>query len=349
MNKKRIAIIGHFGGNKDFFDGQTVKTKVLYEELIKKNVYEITCVDTYYKKKNPIKLLIDSVHSLIKNKDIIVLLSGHGMRFYFPFLFLFSKFFNRRIYHDVIGGSLDNHIKKYPQFKKYLNAFRVNWVETEFFKKKLLEQGIMNCEVLPNFKRLELNRDMNDFTYSKTFRFCTFSRVTEEKGIEDAINSIRFINEQQKKYKCSLDIFGMIDKKYKMRFDTLMLESPTYISYKGVVPYFESLEAIKNYYALLFPTHWVGECFPGTIIDAFSAGLPVICSDWNSNSEIVKTNYNGMVYSGGVQELSEAILAMIEKEKNSIIAMRQNCIQTAVKYQPDKYVEKICDLINSDN
>lgn len=349
MKNKRIAIIGHFGGNQEFLDGQTVKTKVLYEELIKKNIYEITCVDTYYKKKNPIRLLIDSVQSLIKNKDIVVLLSGNGMRIYFPLLFLFSKCFNRRIYHDVIGGNLDNYVKKYPKFKKYLNAFRVNWVETDLLKKRLLEQGIMNCEVLPNFKRLRLNYDINDFTYSKTFQFCTFSRVMEEKGIEDAINSIRFINEQQEKYKCSLDIFGVIDEKYKMRFDTLMIESPTYISYKGVVPYSESVEAIKNYYALLFPTHWLGEGFPGTIVDAFSAGLPVICSDWNSNSEIVKTNYNGIIYSGGVQELSEAILAMIEKEKNSIITIRQNCVQTAVKYQPDKYVEKICNLINSDN
>ena len=30
---KEIAIIGHFGGNEEILDGQTVKTKILYNEL----------------------------------------------------------------------------------------------------------------------------------------------------------------------------------------------------------------------------------------------------------------------------------------------------------------------------
>ena len=32
---RKLAIIGHFGGGNNFFDGQTVKTVTLYEELKK--------------------------------------------------------------------------------------------------------------------------------------------------------------------------------------------------------------------------------------------------------------------------------------------------------------------------
>lgn len=32
-SKKTVGIIGHFGGKKVFLDGQTIKTKILYEEL----------------------------------------------------------------------------------------------------------------------------------------------------------------------------------------------------------------------------------------------------------------------------------------------------------------------------
>ena len=53
-HKKRIAIIGHFGGKEDFLDGQTVKTKILYEELKHATDWEIKKVDTYYKSKNPL-------------------------------------------------------------------------------------------------------------------------------------------------------------------------------------------------------------------------------------------------------------------------------------------------------
>lgn len=37
----------------------------------------------------------------------------------------------------MIGGNLDVYISKYPKFKKYLNSFQINWVETEGMKRKL--------------------------------------------------------------------------------------------------------------------------------------------------------------------------------------------------------------------
>ena len=50
---KTIAMIGHFGGQENFTDGQTVKTKNLYKELSEQTDWEILIVDTYYKNKNP--------------------------------------------------------------------------------------------------------------------------------------------------------------------------------------------------------------------------------------------------------------------------------------------------------
>ena len=49
----QISIVGHFGGNKQFNDGQTIKTINLYEGLVSKDI-KIYKVDTYYVKHNPI-------------------------------------------------------------------------------------------------------------------------------------------------------------------------------------------------------------------------------------------------------------------------------------------------------
>ena len=35
INMYKVSICGHFGGNEKYFDGQTVKTKNIYNELIK--------------------------------------------------------------------------------------------------------------------------------------------------------------------------------------------------------------------------------------------------------------------------------------------------------------------------
>lgn len=343
---KKIGIIGHFGGKENILDGQTIKTKILHEELSKAIDWEIMKVDTYYKKKNPVKLLIDTFKCLFSTKDIIVLLSGNGMKFYFPILSFFAQKFHTNIYHDVIGGNLDVYVSKYPKFKKYLNSFQINWVETAGMKGKLEKQGIENCEVMPNFKRLSIaSIDISKQKFSEPYRFCIFSRVMREKGIEDAIDAIESINEEAGKEICSLDIYGRIDDGYVERFEKVLKQVTNAIQYKGMVPYDKSVEAIKDYYALLFPTYWKGEGFPGTIVDAFSAGLPVIATNWNCNGEIVDNGINGILYPNKKIETLKKAIEFLMSDQKLVEMMKKNCIKSANRFQPDKYIKDIISRI----
>lgn len=340
MKNKKIAIIGHFGGNENILDGQTIKTKILYDELKNATGWDIRKVDTYYKSRKPIKLLLESIITLISTRDVIVLLSGNGMKFYFPMLSFFSKVFGTRVYHDVIGGNLDRYVQKYPKFKSYLNSFKANWVETELLKRKLEENGVYNCKVIPNFKRLDI-AEIRSEKYEEPYRFCIFSRVMKEKGIEDAIDAIQHINAEEGRETCKLDIYGRIDESYIERFESLMDKVTPAVRYMGMVPYDKSVDTIKDYYALLFPTFWNGEGFPGTIIDAFSAGLPVIATDWNCNGEIIDNKVNGLLYPNNeMSSLKDAIEWLISNQ-NKTNDMRQNCLISANKYQPDVYIEQI--------
>ena len=343
MKNKKIAIIGHFGGNENILDGQTIKTKILYDELKNATDWDIRKVDTYYKSKKPIKLLIESIITLVSTRDVIVLLSGNGMKFYFPLLSFFAKVFRTRVYHDVIGGNLDTYVQKYPKFKSYLNSFKANWVETELLKRKLEENGVYNCKVIPNFKRLDI-AEIRSEKYEEPYRFCIFSRVMKEKGIEDAIEAIQHINAEESRETCKLDIYGRIDESYKERFESLMDKVTPAVRYMGMIPYDESVKAISGYYALLFPTYWNGEGFPGTIVDAFSAGLPVVATDWNCNAEIIDNEKNGIIYpSGKIKNLIDAIKWMISAD--NIVDMKRNCIESAKKYQPESHINEIVDEI----
>ena len=340
MENKTIGIIGHFGGNENILDGQTIKTKILYKELSIATNWKIVKVDTYYKSHNPIKLLKDTITCLNKAKDIIVLLSGNGMKFYFPLLSFFARFKKTRVFHDVIGGNLDRYVNNNHSFKRYLSSFVVNWVETKSMKEKLNKQGILNCEVLPNFKRLNVV-ELVERQYNEPFSFCIFSRVMKEKGIEIAIDAIELINAEIGRQICKLDIYGRIDDGYNEEFKLVMKNASDAIQYKGTIPYDKSVEAIKDYYALLFPTFWDGEGFPGTIVDAFSAGLPVIASDWNCNKEIVDNKINGILYPNDeIKSLKEAIEWLINHSEE-MGKMKKNCIISANKYQPDDYIKII--------
>ena len=343
MKKLKVAIIGHFGGNKNMLDGQTVKTRILYEELSSYTDWSIKKLDTYYKKTNPVKLLAQTIFAIISIKDIIVLLSGNGMKFFFPILSFAGRFFGTRVYHDVIGGNFEQD----PKFSEYLNTFQANWVETNRLKKRIESYGIKNCEVIPNFKRLnilsesEIRKEEN-----KPFRFCTFSRVMKEKGIEDAIAAVEEINSEVGETVCILDIYGQVDIGYKERFADVMSKVKSCVQYQGTVPFDKSVEAIKDYDALLFPTYWDGEGFPGTIIDAYSAGLPVIATDWNCNSEVIEDKYNGILYPNEKQRNLKESMQWAMSNSDVWIRMRKNCVRTAKLYQPDVYVRYITERIS---
>ena len=342
-NKKKIAIIGHFGGNEDFLDGQTVKTKVLYNELNATGNWNIKKVDTYYKKKHPVKLMLQSIWTVFTKKNVIVLLSGNGMKFYFPMLYVSSKIFGTNVFHDVIGGNLDVYVKNNPSFCKYLNAFKVNWVETNSMKAKLEAVGLKNAEVLPNFKKLE---SIPASPYEEeTFRFCTFSRVMKEKGIETAIQAVKKINSEYGKPMCSLTIYGAVDAGYVDAFEKLSETFGEDVLYGGLVPFSDSVSVLKNYYALLFPTFWTGEGFPGTILDAYASAIPVIASDWNYNRELVKHMNTGIIYpEGNMENLYDSVKWAIV-HRGEMNMMRANCEKEYLQYKPENVIKVITEKL----
>lgn len=142
-----------------------------------------------------------------------------------------------------------------------------------------------------------------------------------------------------------LDIYGPIDSSYENEFKIKMEETNENINYCGIVTFNKSVDTLKNYDCLLFPTYWNGEGFPGTIIDAFSAGVPVIASDWNCNKEIIDNKVNGIIYPNNeIIDLKDAII-YITGNREYLKKMRINCVQKAQQYMPDKYIKRIIEKI----
>lgn len=336
----RIAVIGHFGGKEIFLDGQTVKTKILYSELANVQKFKITKVDTFFKNKHPLRLLLSTIWTLLTIKRIVVLLSGNGMKFYFPLLYFFAKIRRSVIYHDVIGGNLDKYVERNPNFKKYLLSFKVNWVETEGLKNKLIALGLTNCAVIPNFKRLPIldENDVSTFETNGEYRFCIFSRVMKEKGVDCAVEAIARINSEFPDKKCFLDIYGAVDAGYKEPFDSLLKKNTEYVRYGGCIPFDECVNVLKKYYALLFPTYWMGEGFPGTIVDAFSSGVPVIASRWGFNEELVVQYETGLLFPVHDQNALDGCIRWVLAHEKKMLSMRKNCIEKARLYTPDPYM-----------
>lgn len=335
---KEIAIIGRIAVGKELFDGQTILTRMFKNELEEQTKKRIICVDTFEYKKNFVKCFFKTFYVLFKCDNIFVLLSRNGLSFYLPFLYYMNKVFKKKIYHRVIGGCLQDLIKQHKNWDKYLNAMTKNYVETNNMKKALEELGISNVVVSPNFKKINIisENEIEIGKEGKIYKFCTFSRVVKEKGIDEAIKAIDNINQNGEKV--YLDIYGPIDEKYKEEFWE-EIKNKKYINYKGIIDPSETVEVLKKYYMLLFPTRWQGEGFPGTFIDAFSSGVPIIATKWNYNHEIIKNNDTGIIYSDN-ETLEEKINFAI-KNPNDIFRMKKECLKEAELYRPNNVIAKI--------
>lgn len=340
---RRVAVIGHFGIGLDLANGQTIKTKIVTEEVEKFCNEKAMIIDAHGGIKAVIPVVLGSVKSLLQCKNVILMLTENGLRVSIPVLSFFNKFFHRRLHYVVVGGWLPEFLKKQPGLVKRLKSFYMIYVETYNMKMFLEEMDFKNVVVMPNCKKLEIVSKPEKCT--KPYSLCTFSRVMKEKGIEDAVNAVIYANKQLGEDIYHLDIYGQIDSNQTEWFERLKQTFPDYVRYCGLVKFDQSVEVLKTYFVLLFPTYYEGEGFAGTAIDAFSAGVPVLASDWKYNSEVVKEGINGGLFqTKNVEELSNRLIEMA-KNPEPWLAMREQCVSDAHIYKPDNVMKTLLNGI----
>lgn len=330
----KATVIGHFGNGLEYYDGQTVKTKKVTKELdscFGENT--IKKIDTHGGIKALLRAPIDVLLAASCSENIIVLPAQNGLKVYAPLLRLAKLLYKVKIHYVVIGGWLGEIIKNKNMLRKNLTFFDGIYVETNTLKRALESQGFLNVYILPNFKE-EQHVPLLPTETKRPFRLCTFSRVMKEKGIEDAIDAVNIINASYDQAIYSLDIYGPIDEQQEQWFNCIKQKFGKLIKYKGSIPTEESTNIIKDYFALLLPTHFYTEGIPGTIIDSYAAGVPVICSKWESFSDIVEEGVTGIGYDFNSENGLLDSLKYANDYPEEILKMKEKCVNKFREYTP---------------
>lgn len=337
---KRVCIIGHFGHGENLLNGQTVKTKIVTKKIVKElGIKEVSCIDTHGGVKALMSAFRQALTALKYHKNVIIMPAENGLRIFAPLLVLLNLLFHRKLHYVVIGGWLPEFLKKRKKLTKALMSFDGIYVETNTMRKALEIQEFNNVYVMPNFKDLNILKE-SELVYHHTepYRLCTFSRVMKEKGIEDAVNAVKTVNEHFGRIVYTLDIYGQVDSAQTEWFNELKSTFPLYIKYGELVPFDKSVEVLKNYFALLFPTYYEGEGFAGTLLDAMAAGVPVIASDWRYNSEIVNEK-TGYVYPVHDNHAFVTTLISVENNPDLLLSKKSDCLKEAEKYRAENVIQ----------
>ena len=133
----------------------------------------------------------------------------------------------------------------------------------------------------------------------------------------------------------SVDFYGPIcepDRDYF--FDGL--SKFEFVSYKGELQPEQINSTIEKYDAMLLPTHYYTEGLPGSVVDAYMSGIPIVVSKWKHAEEFVIDGKTGFIipFENGVDRLEEVVTYLYDNTKE-LSEMKKNAYKESFKYSSD--------------
>lgn len=193
---------------------------------------------------------------------------------------------------------------------------KINYIcLTEFNKSKLLELKQIKPKkvfVKPNFVE---SKGAFASEESRENQFVFAGRLDKLKGVDILFEAWKRMGKNAPK----LIVCGTGPMEDWCK--TFIQQNDVDIEMRGFVPNAETLKIIANSKALVLPTQWY-EGFPMSIVEAFSVGTPVVCSDLGNAGSIVEEGETGCKFS---PDMVDDLICAIER-------CSELCENTAAKY-----------------
>jgi glycosyltransferase involved in cell wall biosynthesis len=327
------------------------KSAKLLEKRIREFQPDIIHVHNFFPLASP------SIFYVAKHKQIPIVMTLHNYRLLCPSATLFH---NGKIYEKSVNSffAIDAIVKGVYRnsriqtaslaamiaLHKVLGTWRTKVDKyialTHFSKHKFLDSSFGVPEnkftVKPNFVKNEGQGKENREDF-----FLFVGRLSEEKGIDLLLraNHLRPF---------PLVIIGDGPLRPNVENFAKGNKSITYLGFqqKPII-----IDYMKRAKGLIFSSEYY-ECFPLTLLEAFSTATPVIAPHLGAPKEIVHDNVNGLLFSpGNEKDLSEKIFQLIEGQelaKKISINARKTYLDL---YTPEKNYQQLItiyqDLIDS--
>ncbi|MEH6512613.1 MAG: glycosyltransferase family 4 protein [Maribacter arcticus] len=333
--KPKVLVLGNFGYTHNNLCGQTVKTRNIYELLKSKEVENFSKVeffDTATLKGNMFSF-IKMFSILIKADVLFYLPATKNLTYIFSFIFILSKLFSVKIHFVVVGGWLGEYLKNRPIYRYMFSKTDQIYPETD-----ALCHGLKMDYGFKQVKRLNNFRDTNFFPILKSIdnnvKLVFMARVHPLKGVETLFKLSQKLN-QLNIENVKFDIYGPVYVVYQEKSNKLLKTTSKNIAYRGVVQPNEIHKVLSKYDAMLFPTQYYTEGFPGSILDAYFSGIPVIASNWKYATEFIDHTSGAVTAFNDEDTFLNKIMELINKP-DLIETLKQGALTKSYEFSSDK-------------
>ena len=313
----KTLILGYFGYRTNQLDGQTVKTRnilhLLNSKLRPNSVEYFDTEELHYKKSSIFTML-----KLVCRCHKLVYIPAHNNLKYFAFpLYILSILFHFKVIHVSVGGWLTNFLQKHSLTKYAVSNYEVILTQAEIDKEHLTHQfGFHHVLVFPNFRVDSCSPPFaktHDLNRASIFRIVFMARINKKKGLDWMDILASHIEDNYAKGNVIIDFYGPLFEGDKAFFSEMLSRHPMTMNYKGALNPSEIVQILSDYDVLVLPTHYYTEGFPGSILDAYRSGIPVIVTEWQHAKQFVRNGETGCIipFKNGENELCKKVDLLI--------------------------------------
>ena len=233
-------------------------------------------------------LVFRQLQSAIPFTDVLFINMGAGALLKFGWAIArYARKRGARIILKPFGGDLFDVLERLP---KLVRDFHLRNLEAVDLLCLQTHELVNKFEYLDNVFWLPNTREMpsapRDIESSHLRRLIFLSHIRADKGVRHLLDASR-----EFPHDVTLDFFGSLG--FGITEDEI--NSFRGCKYRGEIKPEHVADSLSSYDALILPTFFAGEGYPGVVIEAFQMGLPVIVSDWKAIPEIVKHEENGIL------------------------------------------------------
>lgn len=348
----RVLVIGSVNMDKsarNLVGGTVVSLRWLIDELERRPDLDLRVLDIA-RSRGANKFLADVdrvikfVTQLIGQVWRVDVVSLHTVTVKVWFTAIVTLMFSRLAGKPVVIRKFDGRdYDCFPFWKKALTKWALSRCDMYLAETKYLVEvaqkrdRIMHSRWFPNHRPFDAGVTIRRDRF-ECRRFIYVGRVCGEKGIAELVQATERLTGD-----VTVDVYGPLS-------DDLppdLLNSCQRVFYKGVLTHQEVLDTMRQYDALVLPTYCNDEGYPGAILEAYGAGLPVIATKWQAIPEIVDESCGILVEPKNVEELFEAMKRLSADSELYVQLCRgaaERAGQFSAEFWADRFASYCLDL-----
>ena len=334
--KPLILVIGTLA---EYVSGTSVSLSVLLELLRERDDIELEIINTHIRSKGLLGPIERTLRVLLqvfvkaRRADVVAFHINEPQKGIPIWLLakLWRKPFLLRWFGGVDYRTHGSRMRK-ASARFLIKHADLNLVQTKWLVKMSQEDGSKRTVWYPTSRLPQALPEGRDSGRCRRFIFA--GQVKPSKGIFELINAAERMDETVEVHVYGNFFDGMTEEDFK---------GLKRVNYCGTAPHDKMISLMSQYDALVLPTYFHGEGYPGVVIEAFHAGIPVICTNWMSIPEIVDDTSGILIPARDTDSLYDAMKRLV-KDESLYARLREGASSKSKSFSAHLWADRFAEL-----